>query len=322
MRYFVPFKSHSPADQVREALDRAERRVVSLRGTGPGALDILYSFDYAMSSLAEIEASGADVRAERSKLETVLGQFRRKQNLFLREVGDALQEERASVDPDRDRWWWYIDEIVAEQRKERVTRLLKRALVAVVVLLIASFVYDRFIAPPEYVREGLHHTASGEALVDQGDLRSALAEFEAAAAANPDDAGAWIWIGVINSEMGEMDAADDAFAKGRALSGSNTGFLLKRGQTYQRLGNTEAAVDDVNAALAEDPDSGWAYVLRGNIYAQMGDFDAAMADLDKAGELASASGDVQLEAYARTQRAMVVQQRMVPQMLSETPTPE
>jgi len=321
-RFFVPFKSRTPADKVREALDRAEKRIVSLRHAGPNALEILYSLDFATSVLDEIEADGGDTRAERSWVETVLGMFKSKQSLFLGEVGSALAEERDAVKPDRERWWWFIDEIVVEQRKSRVAHLLKTVLIGAAVLLVAGFVYDRFIAPPENVREGLRYGARGESLVDQGDLPSALAQFEAAATVTPDDVGTWIWIGVIHSEMGADAKADDAFSKARALTEGDVPFLLKRGQTYLRVGDVDAAMKDVNAALAEDPASGWGYVLRGNISAQTGDFNAALADLEKAADLANASGDVQLEAYARTQRAMIMQQSMVPQLPVATPTPD
>ena len=322
MRLMVPLRSHSPADHVREALDRADKRLASLRGAGSDAVDILDAFDFVVSGLAEIEQAGADVKPEQSRLDTLFAKFRRMQNLFLREVGGALREERASTAPGRERWWWFVDEIVAEERKEKLIHLLKRSLVVVAVLLVATFVYDRFIAPPEYVREAMRYTGSGESLVDQGDLLGALPEFEAGAVANPDDAGIWVWIGVVNSELGDTDAAEDAFDRARALADNNVDFLLKRCQTYQRVGNMDAAMDDATAALAEDPSSGWAYVLRGTVFAQMGDFDSALADLDTAGDLASASGDVQLEAYARTQRAMMIQQSMVPRLPTEAATAE
>jgi len=322
MRLIVPLKSHSPADQVREALDRADKRLASLRGAGADALEILVVFDLAVSRLAEIEQAGADVKAEESRLDTLLAKFRRTQKLFLREAGSALRKERASIAPSRERWWWYIDEIAAEERRQKLAQSLKRSLIVVIILLVAAFVYDRFIAPPEYVREAMRYTASGESLVDQSDLVGALPEFEAGVAANPDDAGIWVWIGVVNSELGDAAAAEDAFDRARALADNNVDFLLKRSQTYQRVGNIDAAMDDVTAALAQDPNSGWAYILRGNVFAQMGDFDSALADLDTAAELAGESGDVQLEAYARTQRAMMIQQSMVPQLSSETATPE
>jgi len=58
--------------------------------------------------------------------------------------------------------------------------------------------------------------------------------------------------------------------------------------------------------------------MRASVATEAGDYAKAVADLDKAAELAQAAGDTQLEATARTQRAMVIQLQVVQQA---TPTP-
>jgi tetratricopeptide (TPR) repeat protein len=179
--------------------------------------------------------------------------------------------------------------------------------VAILFLAVAWFAYDHYIAPPPEVRQALRLSSSGESLAGEGDLRAALAEFEAAIALTPDDGALWLWIGVIRSELDELNEAQDAFEAARSFYETECDFLLQRGMTYLRMGDLDAAKADAEQVIAVDPQSGWGYLLRGNITAEQGDYLGAAEDLDRAAELAEAVGDVQLEGTARAQRALVMQ---------------
>ena len=306
-KFFIPSTTRTPADRVRESLDRAERRIANLRGAGPQVLELLHLLDQAAQGLEELEVSGVDVRAERVRFETVQRQLRRQQCCFLAEIGVVFQEERAAVQPERLRWWWFLDEAVARQRQRQLRRGLLGVLVAAALLLMAWLAYDRFIAPPPQVRQAFRHSNTGESLVEEGNLLAALAEFEAAAALAPDDPDLWLWRGVIHFELDELDDAEVAFDTACTLYETDFDFLLARGMTYLRVGDLTAASADAERAIVESPRSGWGYYLRASTAVGEGDYDAAVADLERAGDLARADGDAQLEAYARTQRAMVVQ---------------
>ena len=316
---FIPSTARTPVDRVRESLDEAERQIANLRGAGPQVLEMLHLFDLAANGLAELDADGADVRAERVRFETAGRQLCHQQRRFLAEAGAALQRERTAVQPDRSHWWWFVDEAVAQQRARRLRRWLIGGLGAVLLLAVAWLAYDRFIAPPPQVRQAFQHSASGESLVEAGDLRAALAEFEAAAALTPDDPQPWLWQGVIHVELDELDDAQEAFETARSLCETGLDFLLERGLAYVRVGNLAAASADAEQAVRESPDSGYAYYLRASVETEAGDYAAAVADLEQAAELAQAAGDTQLEATARAQRAMVIQLQLYQQ---PTPTPE
>jgi tetratricopeptide (TPR) repeat protein len=281
-------------------------------------LELLHLLDQGADALAELEAAGMDVRAERAQFETVQRQLRRRQGLFLAEAGVAFQEERAAVQPDRACWWWFLDEAVAQQRVRRLRRWLLGILVAALLLSGAWWAYDRFIAPPPQVRQAYQLSVSGETLASEGDLRAALAQFEAAAALTPEDPEPWIWQGVIRFELGEQDDAQVAFETARSLYETDFYFLLDRGRAYLRVGDLDAASADIEQAILENPESGHSYILRSGVAMERGDFAAAVADLEQAAELAQAAGDTQLEAVARAQRAMVIQLQMVQQ---STPSP-
>ena len=320
-KYFVPSMMRTPADRLREALDKAEQAQASLRGTGPRALELLHLIDRIVDLLAGLEADGMDVRAERVRLETVQRRLRSQQRDLLVEAGAAFQTEREAVQPDRARWWWFIDEALAQQRQDRLRRTLAWALGLAFVCVVAWFVYDRFFAPSPQVRQAYQYSLAGENLIDDGDLRAALVEFEAAAAANPDDPAPWTWLGVVHVELDELDEADAAFDVARSLYETEADFLLNRCIIYQRVGNMEAASADVEQVLVLDPTSGAAYYLRSGIAVEREDYEAAVADLERSAELAQAAGDSQLEATARMQRAMVMQM-WVGQIDISTPTLE
>ena len=312
-KFFIPLTARTPADRIRESLDRAERCVSNLRGAGTQALALLHLLDQAAQGLAELEAAGVDVRAERVRFETVQRQLRRRHDRFLAEAGAALREERASVQPDQTRWWWFLDQAATRQQRRQLRHRLVGVLVAAVLLLVAWLAYDRFIAPPPQVRQAFQHSNAGEMLVEEGDLWAALAEFEAAAALTPDDPDPWLWQGVIHFELDELDDAEVAFDTARVLYETEFDFLLARGMTYLRVGDLTAAGADAEQAIVESPHSGWGYYLRASIAVEEGDYDAAVADLEQAEGLARAAGDAQLEAYTRTQRAMVIQLQLYQQ---------
>jgi len=309
-KYFVPFTSETPADRVREALDQAENVIANLRGTGSQALELLHLLDQADQGLKELREVGADVRAEEARFETVQLQLRGRRRRFMAEVGGAaLREERERVRPDEARWWWFLDEALAEDRRRRLRRVLIGTVVTAVVLAVAWVLYDRFLAPPPNVREAFQRSSEGQALAEQGDMKAALAAFDAAVALDPSDPEQWVWKGVAHAELGETEEARQAFDTARSLYDTELAFLLGRSMAYLRVGDVEAASADAEEAVARYPKAGWAYSLRASVAVEQEDYAAAIDDLEKAADLAAASGDTQLEAYARTQRAMVIQLR-------------
>ena len=319
-KYFVPFTTLTPADRLRELLSEAEQSVVSLRGTGPQVLKLLHLLDRIASLAAELEAADADVRAERVRFETVQRQLRRRQSRFLVEAGSAFQEERTAARPAQPQphWWWFMDEAVAQQRRRQLRRTLIWGLTLVFLCVIAWIAYDRFLAPSPEARQSFRHSATGEGLIEEGDLRAALAEFEAAAALTPDNPALWTWLGVIHFELGELDEAQAAFDTARPLYETEIDFQLERGLTYLRAGNLDAASADVEQVITMAPSSAMGYYVRASIGVERGDYAAAIADFEQAVELAQEAGDSQLEATARVQQAMVMQMWMAQEA---TPAP-
>lgn len=309
-KYYVPFVARTPADRVREALDGAEDRMIGFRGKGPQALELLHYLDQAATGLAALQAAGADVRAETSRFETVQRQLERRKRHFLLAVGPALQEERSRAKPDEDRWWWYVDQIVSRERKDQARRYLIRAGIAIVVLAVLWGLYDRLLRPPANIREAYQRSGTGQLLAEPGDAQdfeAALSEFQAAAEADPSDPEYLVWIGAIRTQLGEGEEAQKAFEQADSLYDDRLQFLVQRAQAYLRVGDLERADADANEAVSSYPEEGWTFAVRANVAVARGDFENAIADLETAADLAAQAENTQLEAFARTQRGMVIQ---------------
>jgi len=107
----IPQPKLTPADDLRDKLQRAERAVANLKGMGTEAIALLELLDEAQDLITRLEAKGMDLRPERTRLITVQNQLRSRAAVLVREVAAAggLAALRRDRSPGRDRWWWYLD---------------------------------------------------------------------------------------------------------------------------------------------------------------------------------------------------------------------
>lgn len=113
---------------------------------------------------------------------------------------------------------------------------------------------------------------------------------------------------MIHSALDQPHEAESAFEVARRLYHSEYDFLLERGRAYVQVRDLAAASSDVEQAILEEPASGAGYYVRHLIALEQGDRAAAIADLERTADLARAAGDTSLEAIARQQLAVVLQQ--------------
>jgi len=309
-KLYVPSQTLTPLDRIREALDRAESGLSSVRGAGSQALELLYLCDQIATELRELDRTQADVRAERIRFEMVQQRLRRSKQGILREVHTGLRQAREQVQPDPSHWWWYLDDAVVSQRRRTLLRAGALAAVAIGLLAVAVLAYQRFLAPPPEVGQAFRRLEAGRDLVAAGDLPAALEDFAAAANLTPGDPEPWLWQGVVYDRLGDATQAEHAYQAAHPLFQTTLEFYLSRGRAYLESGQSEKAELDAQRAMAEDPDSGWAYYLQAAIDVDRGDYEQALEDLDQAAEIGKAAGDYRLEALARTQRSQVM--RLVP----------
>jgi tetratricopeptide (TPR) repeat protein len=311
-KLYVPSQTLTPLDRVRQALDKAESRLSSVRGAGSQALELLHLCDLIANELRQLDQRQADVRAERVRFQMVQQRLRRSKQGIVRELDTGLRQVREQVQPDPSRWWWYLDEAVISQRRRTLLRVGAVAAAVVGLLAVAVLGYQRFLAPPPEVGQAFRRLEAGRDRVQAGNLHAALDDFAAAADLTPGDPDPWLWLGVVHDRLGDKTEAENAFQAAQPLFVTTLDFYLSRGRAYLESGQTRKAELDVQRAMAEDPDSGWAYYLQAAIDAVQGDYEQALVDLDQAAVLGKASGDVQLEALARTQRTQVMRMVQLP----------
>jgi tetratricopeptide (TPR) repeat protein len=311
-KLYVPSKSLTPVDRVREALDEAERGLSNMHDAGPQALQLLHLFDQISRDLETLEREGVDVRVERSRFQMIQSRLERRKHRFLKEVDDALEPARAQVGPVPTQPWWYLDKAAIRQRRRTLLRVGAAAMTLIAVLTLAWLGYQHFLAPPPAVRQALRRVDTGQARVEDGELEAALEDFQAAAQLTPENPEPWLWQGVLYDGLDEIDKAQGAFDVAQSLYDTSLDFYLNRGRIYMQAGQLQKAENDTDTVLADNPQSGWAYYLRAGIRFRRGDYDRALADLDRAAEVAEEAGDTRLVALARAQQAQVLQMAPAP----------
>lgn len=306
-RLTVPSQPHSAVQPLRADLERVENHLVDLRRAGPAAIEVPLLLERAACRIAELEAAGADVRAERVRLEAAWQRLQRNARPFLRQAGAALRAERQRLGEQASGPWWQLDRRQAEVESQAYRRSGLLALTAVLLLVAAWLAYDRWLAPPAATRQALAHLANAQEQLAAGASNVALAECEAALALLPDDADALLCAGVLRQELGDADGAQQAYQAARQAGLSEGELLLQRGMLWLQVGNLAAARADAQALLSADPDGGYGFYLRAAVEVEAGNVDAAVADYQRAIECARAAGDDELEATATVQRGLLLQ---------------
>ena len=125
---------------------------------------------------------------------------------------------------------------------------------------------------------GITHSAKGER-----DL--ALAQFEEAIKANPNDAPAFNGRGNAKNAGGDRDAAIADFNEAIRLDPKYTAAYLNRADVYGAKRNYIVAIADASEAIRLEPDYPGGYTIRGEVYRRQGEPDRGIADLTKAIEL-------------------------------------
>lgn len=309
------------ADELRAVLDRCEIDVANLtRSPGSEALALLRMLDKAESMITDLEKAGMDLRAERTRLETIERQLRRQASVLVRALGGAkaLARARAEVGPERSRWWWYLDEEVAQMRRRTLYQWLQGGAVVALLIIAAVAVYRFFLAPEPEVAAQLSHIWAMDERVKEGDFSGALKECDAALALVPNNPRTLLWRGIILEQLSRETEASEAFAIAREVISNDVDYWLERAMLYLQVGAVDAALKDAQAALDRDPEAARAYYLLGNVYEMQGKIPEAMVAFQQAAQLADAQGDAKLFVTVRMRIGMLLQ--MMPLLeRSETP---
>jgi tetratricopeptide (TPR) repeat protein len=132
-------------------------------------------------------------------------------------------------------------------------------------------------------RVAMYYRNRGGAYRKAGNAQAAIADYLKAVELTPREDEAWNELGLAWYEAARYADAVTAFTKALELKSDSAVYLYNRGDAYQKLGQHEQAIADLTKSL-EVEDSPDTHALRGNSYQALGNLDAAKADYEAAGD--------------------------------------
>lgn len=299
-----------PMGQVRDKLRELEVGVRTLKGKKAKVLELLALRSQLEKAVGGHEDAGHDVRAERTRLETVDNALTREAATIAREADAAggLAKAREGRRPPEEHWWWWLDRQVAEARRKKLTRLGVTVGSIVAVALIVGLVFSLIGGQSGAEKRAYSHTSSGEQAMRNGDYEAAIAEYEQAVELLPSLDSAHIALGVLYEIQGRAEDSGKALAKARELIGNEADYEMALARSYQTAGLLDKALTHAQRSVELAPNSGQAYLVRAGIYEQSGDKPKALADLERAATLAQENGQAELAAMAKMRLGMLSQQ--------------
>ncbi|MGC9469679.1 MAG: hypothetical protein ACP5HS_13875 [Anaerolineae bacterium] len=288
----------------------------------PDPLEIPVLFDRADDLLQSLEENGLSVMPERARFNTAAQQFRRKSNVFLKQVGATkLQEAREAADPTPENWWWYVDKLLTQKRQAQARRTLRTLGIAAVILALLSGLYMLFLRPDEATRLRIAYEQQAERALTEGDFTVALGALNMALSYAPEDGDLLVLKGVTLTLLGQQDEAETVFVEARqAFSGAEE-FYVSRSQAWIGAGRPDLALEDAKEIVELNPNSALGYLQMGNANVTLGNLREATVDYERASELAQEAGQTELEGMARVQLANTTMMLMSATQESATPTP-
>lgn len=309
----------TPAEELRRLLAQAEQRLPDLRSDPAAAAELLATLDRIAVLFGELEAQGMDLRPERGRWEGLQRAVDNRIGYVVRSVPDwDAARRQAQATPDRP--WWYLDQTLAATRRRNRRRALVTAVgvVALVALLVVAwrtfFPVDPAVAAAQQAME------MGQRHVRLQEWEAAYASFTEAAQATPTDAIPFIWLGVVQEELGDNRAAAVHFAQAEQLLTDPVRFRVEKSFAYNQVGRFVQAEEEARAALAIDPKSPHAHYVLAGALEQQDKIEQAIEEFDIASQLAE-KVDANLSALARIRLATLMQAAPFRDAAEPTATP-
>ncbi len=132
---------------------------------------------------------------------------------------------------------------------------------------------------------GYYFWQQGEAAAKRGEWAMAVAAYDQALTWQPRSGRVYLGRGVAQREQGDTQAALEDLTAAIQHSGEPAIAYYQRGNLRFLVGDRQGAIEDYTAAIAARPDFAAAYVNRGNAHADGGNDPRALADYNQAVEL-------------------------------------
>ncbi len=286
-------------------------RAIEVAMANPSALDVaeLLTERTALEhELAALAARGRDVRAERSRLDTVDNMIlSNAATLVARaERAQGMDALRKQVTPPEDHWWWWLDDQVAESRRAMGRRIVALVVGAAALVLVLSALLSRFGGTPEQ-RQAAVYSSQGDQRVTQGDYVGAIEAYEQSlevVAEQPEVLAALV---ALYDKQGKERDAQVALERLATLVPEQAALESSLARAYELSQECELALDHAQRAVAADSSYANAYLVRGSALECLDRWDEAMSDFEYASELALEQGQDTLYVLARTRLGMLLQ---------------
>jgi tetratricopeptide (TPR) repeat protein len=294
---------------LRDVIRELEIGLADLRGRRESVLILLQRRDEAQSEMERLGAGGLDLRAERTRLETVDNIMQRKAQAIMRELlnSGGLAAARREHEPPEEHWWWYLDRQVTNSVKRQAVRIGTIVVGVVALLLVVNAVMDRFFGPSPEERQAQAFTAQAEQSMMYGRYDEALPFYEDAVSVAPDLIEPRVRLGVLYQVQGRATEAEAALTAARELADNEAVYYILLARAYEIVNLAEDALVAANRAIVLAPDSAEAYLTRGSIHEGADHYQEALDDFDHAATLADAQGQSALYVLARTRLGMLMQ---------------
>lgn len=327
MAHTVESRISTPAAELRELLDKAERQLPVLAAAE--LEEYLLRLDRIDALFAELHANhaarGVDtdqaLRAEAVRWVDLQEQLRKRSAHLVQLAAPgggfaALRTRHPTATGD----WWRLDDLVAARRRRQIRQLLQTLAIAGLLLLAAGWAYQTWLAPDPATITLVNALSAIEQRVDAREWDAALAIAEETIRTTPPSAEVLMWAAVLSERLGDTARAvryqEQAAAQ---LGGDAVQVQLLLGMNRYRAGDLEGATTAADTVLAVQPDEPQAYFLRGNIAEAHGDLLAAMAAFDRAAQLAESSNP-QLTVISKMRYGFLLQQIQVAPDPGQPPT--
>jgi len=290
------------ADALRALIGECEKALVVIDAQNVRLL--LTSLAEAHRLLDGLRTSGADVRAEEARLQTVAERMIRNAGQIVAAVGGTQKfiALRRQIAPHLRERWWNLEEEVAAARRQLLRRFAIGA-AALVAIGIAGFLLRGVLFPPNPVGDAVF---AAQAALREGDVQKAIEAIESGLGVEPASATLLIWKGVLLERQNNPSGSAAALETARSALGEKD-YLLEKAQVNLLLGENDRVIADMTYLIETTPDPAEAYYIRATAFENKNELWRAIRDLEAASEIAERIGNDTLFATARVRMGVLMQ---------------
>lgn len=306
MAYSVETKASSPANVLRDELDRAERQVVALDSTTIEAYLLL--LDQIEARLNELTAEATDLRPEWGRWESLTSRLQSKPEPLVAAAARAggLRKLRQQHPPATG-FWWHLDKEIARRRAQAIKRSVTTLVVIVGLLGGGWWTINTFFPPSPDAVQMMETNSALEELIAQQRWSEALTVVEEAQQILPNEPELALWEVVFAEQLGSVARAQAAWTRAKELVPDKpVELLVQLGNQRLQVGNFQGAQDAGQQAMTTDPNNPQATFLLGSVAEMINDVPTAIAMFDRTFTLAE-EDNPQLAVIARVRMGNLLQ---------------